>query len=140
MERLLDPDQPELSRRVARATLITRTFIVVAIALIVAVFYLLLDQGEDTNKIVAGIEYQQDTNTAVLAGIDGLSRQIESCTTPEGECSMRGSRRTDEAVDAIALRQVAAVACADQAGTQTPGEIAACVKRTLRTIIEEEAR
>ena len=134
MERLLDPDHPELSRKVARATLVTRAFIVVAIALLVAVFYLLIDQGDDTNQIVAGIEYQQDTNTAVLAGIDGISRQIESCTNPDGECSLRGHRRTMAAVDAIVVRQIAAVACADGPGTQSPTEIQACVNRTVRVM------
>lgn len=79
-----------------------------------------------------------DRTEETLRVVEQLARDIDSCTDPQGACAKRGQRNTAKAVDSIALRQVAAVACADRPGTQRVTEIQACVERVLRVIATTE--
>lgn len=73
-----------------------------------------------------------DSTAETLKVVKDLAEKINSCTDPDGACAERGREQTGAAVRDISLRQIAAVACADRPGTQTPLEIKACVARTLR--------
>lgn len=118
-----------LARRTARATLVTRVFVVVASVLGAAILYVLVSVSADTNKIVTGVERQQDSNTGTLNATEDTLALIRDCTQPGGDCFERGQKRTADAVANINLAAVYAAACADRDGVQGEDEIYACVVR-----------
>jgi hypothetical protein len=120
-----------LARRIARATLATRVFVLVVIVLGAAILYLLVDLGRDTNKVVTGIEEQQDTNTATITASKRTLNLVTECTTPGRRCFERAQERTASAVADINRAAVYAAACADREGVQGVDEIYACVIRQL---------
>lgn len=121
----------ELSRRIARATFITRAFVLVLAVMAAAILYLLVDLSRDTNAVVTGIETQQDTNTGTIRASERTLDRVTECTTPGRECYERGQERTASAVADINRAAVYAAACADREGVQGVDEIYACVVRQL---------
>lgn len=70
-------------------------------------------------------ETQLNTET-----IERLAEDIESCTTPEGECAKRNARATADAIATINEITIFAAACATQ-GNDTATEIRLCVENQL---------
>lgn len=136
----MDIDDDALERRTARATLVTRAFVIVAVVLAAAIYYQLLTVSADTNRIVSGVEAQQDTNTGTLNASERGLELIRDCTEPGGECYGRSQRRTADAVADINLAAVYAAACADREGVQGEDEIYACVVRLFAERAEARAR
>ena len=77
---------------------------------------------------IRNVERSKETNENTEALKEAV-RLIISCTTPEGECSQRGQRRTGEAVASINDVIIAAAACAKLHDTETA--IRACVVRSI---------
>jgi len=67
------------------------------------------------------------TTAANTEQIKRVAEQIESCTTPEGECFKRGQARTGAAVASINDVVILAAACAKQPNNVTAAQIRACV-------------
>lgn len=125
----MDPHDDALARRIARATLATRVFVLVVVILGSAILYLLLSVSADTNKVVTAIENQQDANTATIDASERTLNRVTDCTTPGRKCYAEGQERTASAVDSISRAAVYAAACADREGVQGEDEIYACVVR-----------
>jgi hypothetical protein len=121
----------EHGRVVARATLVTRTFAVVSIALLCAILYLLVTVSEDTNSIVADVEATQDTNTATVNSAAETLKLIRDCTEPNGDCYARGQQRTADAVAQINRVIILANACAELPEVETFEEVRSCVLQGL---------
>ena len=92
---------------------------------IVLLLYVLIS----TRGLIGEVRNAQKNNT-------GTIDVIRDCTESTGQCFKDGQRRTAKVVGDISLSQVAAVACADQEGQQDAGEIAACVKRTIKAFVK----
>lgn len=60
-----------------------------------------------------------------------ILQEIESCTTPDGECSKRGEAATGNAVTSLNNIIVAAATCADEPGVQGRTEIEMCMRDML---------
>lgn len=100
-----------LHRKTVRATLATRLLIVCAIVLSVLVVTVLLKVATQTNEVTRGIAEQQKTNTTRNKTIEALTKQIRSCTNPEGACAKRGQKQTGQAVGSINKVVILAAAC-----------------------------
>lgn len=127
MERLLHPEDKDLARKVARSTFVTRLFVLVCVAVCGVVLYVSLAIAADTNEVVTSVQDQQEANTGVVKGIEGLAEKIDSCTDPKGACTKRGQKSTAEAIGDINRITAIAAACADQAGQQSLEQIQACI-------------
>lgn len=101
---------------------------IMAVAMLIVVINAVLQTRATQRTNVPKI----DSTAETLKVVKDLAEKINSCTDPEGACARRGRAQTGAAVMDISSRQIAAVACADRPGTQTPLEIKACVERTLR--------
>ena len=60
-----------------------------------------------------------------------VSEQIESCTTPGGECFEANRKRTNGVVGDINRVTLLAASCADRDNSQTTAEIRSCVMEQL---------
>jgi hypothetical protein len=81
---------------------------------------------------VSVIRGTQQNNAPKIDNTEETLKLVKDCVLPGGKCFERGQKQTADAVGSISLRQVAAVACGDQPGTQGPLEIAACVERSMK--------
>jgi hypothetical protein len=116
-----------------RLTVIAGALAVVLALVVMVVGVVLIRTTQQTNapKI--------DHTAQTLKAVKQLAVKINSCVDPRGACAARGRRSTAAAVGDISVRQVAAVACADQPGTQTAPQIKACVARTVRVLAAANA-
>lgn len=134
MDRLLSPDDQALARKVARATLVTRLFILAAIVVGLAVLVVQLQLASDTNDIANKVSDKQNSNAPLLASIENLALEIRSCTNPEGECSKRNQANQAKALGLIKADTrdvVAASLTCQQRGVTGFENITACVDRLL---------
>lgn len=124
----LEITEDRQARRVRRATLATRAFIVLACVYAALVPALVL-------WVVFEIEDQQASAAQTLAETRRNTELIESCVTPGGECAERSRENTAEVVDtineAVTYAAIYAAACADRADVQTVAEIESCVRDRL---------
>lgn len=102
----------EHGRLVARNTLIVRIFIVISVGILGAILYFVATSANDTNRIVTGIENQQDANTRTVDTSARTLEAVEDCTLPTGKCYRDGIRRTATAVGDIGRVSIYAAACA----------------------------
>lgn len=63
--------------------------------------------------------------------LERVAREIESCTTPEGECTKRNAANTAVAVRDLQLTTVFAAYCAINTGADTPEVLEACVGQEI---------
>lgn len=141
MDRLLDPEDNDLSRKVARATLVTRALILGAIVVGVACLVVLLQLASSTNQIANQVNDRQTSNTSLLHAVQdnqsiikALAVDIRSCTDPSGECAKRGQRNQAKALGLIKTdtRDVVAASLAcQQQGVEGFNAITACVDGLL---------
>ena len=134
----------EHGRRVARTTLIIRSFIVISTGILGAILFFVVttadttkNTAQDTKEIVSSIEKQQDSNTTTIDTAQKTLDLIQDCTQPGGECYDEGQRRTAAAVGDIGRLSVYASACAadrsllEQNLEQRADSIQRCVTRLL---------
>jgi uncharacterized protein YlxW (UPF0749 family) len=89
------------------------------------------ERAKDTEALAEQIKViTADTNN-LAEQIKRVAGQIESCTTPKGECYERGRSQTADAVGTINRITIYAAACADRAGVDTAPEIQACIEQAL---------
>lgn len=101
------------TRTAARAVLATRIAIVAVMALGAAIVTLQL-------YTTLSIRKDQKVNAERGESIKMTAEQVESCTTPEGQCFKDSQRRTGEAVSNIAQLSVYASACAADVDASLP--------------------
>jgi hypothetical protein len=111
------------ARRVVRADLATRAFVVfVATSLVTTLAFLL--------TLTVQSAHRGKDNRDTLTRIKAQSTLIKSCTTPGESCYERGQRQTGDAVASINRVIIASASCAvGQTGTpaQIEDAIRACV-------------
>lgn len=113
--------QEELARRVARQELVKRIFIIVAaLASVTSVVLMIM--------FLAAIRETQKAGDEQREQILIISKNLQSCIHPEGECYQRSLVDGQQRVDAVNDFTIAALQCVDQPGTQTVKEIEKCVK------------
>lgn len=83
----------------------------------------------------AGQQRSKDTKANTDA-IRRIAEQIESCTSPEGDCFKRGQERTGQAVASINDVIIAAAAC--DKGDTPLAQIQDCVEDLLRVPPQDE--
>lgn len=127
-------DDEALARRTARATFVTRVFVVLAVALLVAVLAVLVNLSADSNNVLTTVRAAQVSNKPVLTTIQRAAKaaeagtaRIEDCTTPGRTCFDRGTDQTADAIASINKVSIIAAACADKPRRQTVEQIQACV-------------
>lgn len=120
-----------LHRRTVLSTFATRLLVVLVVLLGATIVTLQLRITSQSSQTVRSIAAQQDGNTASVQTIKALTRQIESCTTPTGDCYKDSQKRTAGAVGDINKVVVLAAACADKPRQQTEAEIQRCIINRL---------
>lgn len=128
--------EPELSSRRRLAVVFLLGMAVAAVVVVVLYGAINAVQTRGTQKTTAP---KIDNTAKTLATVKALAKKINSCTDPAGPCAKRGQKQTAAAVADISVRQIAAVACADQPGTQSVSQIKACVDRTVRVLAAAKA-
>lgn len=118
----------------ARTRLLIVFLLGVAVSAVVVVLILGAVNSAATRKAQKTNSPKISQTAETLATVKSLAEKIDSCTDPDGACAKRGRRQTAAVVADISVRQIAAVACADQPGTQPAVQIKACVDRTMRVI------
>lgn len=127
----------DFGRRATRAAFATRALLLVVAMLLIAVFWLLVEVTTDTNRIVEGVEAQQDLNSGYIANSKDTLDRVVDCTEPGGKCFNEGAERTAEAVGNIGRLSVYAAACAadrrlvDQTLEERADEIEKCVTQLI---------
>lgn len=81
-------------------------------ALIGLFLMLLLANVARTGEVVSTIRETQKSNTLLTKDTHSTADLIESCVNPDGECYLRGQRRTASAVADINRVVILAAACA----------------------------
>jgi hypothetical protein len=126
-----DVTPDEQARRIARATFVTRLFILVAavvaaalvVGLVVLVGLIRSTQIDNTAKA--------DARDETIANTARTLRLVRSCVTPSGKCYERGQAQTAEAVGNINRVVILAAACAAQMPGGTVESITKCVTDQL---------
>lgn len=116
-----------LQRKVARAELSRRAFIVTVAFLAAALSGALL-------TLSLAIRSTQLEGTPTGRRLLEASDRIIDCTSPEGECYKRSQKRTGDAVSALnaATARIVAAALACQAdGATTEDDLLACITQRL---------
>lgn len=120
-----------------------RGVVIFVIGAAVSAVVVVLLNGALTSTKIRGTQQTNapkiDNTAQTLKVVEQLAVKINSCVDPEGACAKRGRASTAAAVGDISVRQIAAVACADQPGTQTAPQIKACVARTVRVLAAANA-
>lgn len=81
--------------------------------------------------LVDAIRETQKVNTGTLQAAENTLEIVKDCTTPGGECKLRGEKDTGNAINLIALKDLLSDVCADQPGPQNRAEVQSCVDRYL---------
>lgn len=102
--------QDDQARRVARAELVTRLFIVTLVVLLVAALATVV-------ILVGQIRATQTRNSPVL-------HVIQDCTQPSGACYKRGQQQTAKVVGNIGTNTAVIVVCALEVPKGTPVPVA----------------
>lgn len=113
-------EESQYRRALVVGRLVVGAFAVLVLALLVAVVYLALQ-----------VRHTQLEGTPTGKKLLAAANQIESCTTPDGECYKRGQKQQGGAIADINKITVYAAACADREGEQTVEAIQFCVLRRL---------
>lgn len=121
--------EDEQARRVARASFVSRLFVIVfgaslALALVAVVV------------LALSIRSTQIEGTPTGKKLMASSNRILDCTDPSGECFKQGQRRTAKAVGDINAASLLVVVCALQVPNGTPlnealDQVSTCVAKRL---------
>lgn len=111
----------DLRRRVARAELSRRAFIVGLVFVTACVVGALL-------ALTVAIRQTQTDGTPTGRRIVALQETITDCVTPTGECYKRAQKRTGDAIATLNLATLYAVYCVDRNPHADIPSIQACVR------------
>lgn len=132
---LTDADRDQ-ARRVARATLATRAFVLfIGVALTAVLVAQTVLAVQDHRRIEQNKVIQQFIKDQAIQN-GAVGKQIRSCTDPAGECYKRGQQQTATAVADIGNANLLIVVCALAEPKDTPvdvmvAEVSACVRAQL---------
>lgn len=93
----------------------------------------MLSIADDTNTTVTLIRDDQKNNTTRNKQIKSLAEDIESCTTPEGECYKRSQQNQGAAIGAINDFNLLLAVCQKKPDVNTVQEFKTCVQDKMLT-------